>query len=72
MCAMFYIIENGCKYEALSKEYGKWHKVYMKFNGWFKNGAITRILAAMRKRKLFNEKNSMSLAKANSFRTKKF
>ena len=27
MCAMFYIIENGCKWRALPKKYGNWHTV---------------------------------------------
>ena len=31
----------------------------MKFNGWLKNGAIARILAATRKQKLFNKGNSV-------------
>ena len=45
MCEILYIIDNGCKYEALSKEYGKWHKVYMKFNRWLKNGTIAKVIA---------------------------
>ena len=27
MCAMLYIIENGCKQRALPKKYGKWHTI---------------------------------------------
>ena len=45
MCAMLYIIENGCKWRALPKKYGKWHTVYMKFNRWPKNGTIAKAIA---------------------------
>ena len=41
MCAMLYIIENGCKWRALPKKYGKWHTIYVKFNRWFKNGTLS-------------------------------
>ena len=43
---------------ALPKKYGRWHTVYMKFNRWFKNGTIAKILAAIREQKLFNKGNS--------------
>ena len=43
MCAMFYIIENGCKWRALLKKYG----------------TIAKILAATKKQKLFNKGNSV-------------
>ena len=32
MCAMLYIVDNGCKWMALPKKYGKCQTVYMKFN----------------------------------------
>ena len=47
MCAMLYIVENGCKWRALPKKYGKWHSIYMKFNRWSKNGTIQRIFEEM-------------------------
>ncbi len=34
MCALLYIIENGCKRRALPKEFGNWHTVYVRFNRW--------------------------------------
>ena len=57
MCAMLYIIENGCKWRALPKKYGNWHTIYMKFSRWSKNGTISKILEAMKKQKLLNEEN---------------
>ena len=38
LCALLYMIENGCKWRALPKKYGKWHTIYMRFNRWSKNG----------------------------------
>ena len=57
MCAMLYIIENGCKWRALPKKYGNWHTIYMRFSRWSKNGTISKILEAMKKQKLLNEEN---------------
>ena len=47
LCALLYIIENGCKWRALPKKYGKWHTIYMKFNRWSKNGTIQKIFEEM-------------------------
>lgn len=49
LCALLYMIENGCKWRALPKKYGKWHSIYMKFNRWSKNGTIQRIFDEMQK-----------------------
>jgi len=48
--ALLYIIENGCKWRALPKEYGDWHTIYVRFNRWSKNGAIERIFTALQER----------------------
>lgn len=47
LCALLYVIENGCKWRALPKEYGNWHTVYVRFNRWSKNGTIDRIFEAL-------------------------
>lgn len=47
LCALLYIIENGCKWRALPNEYGNWHTIYVKFNRWCKNGVIDRIFEAL-------------------------
>ena len=44
MRALLYIIENGCKWRALPKEYGNWHTIYVRFNRWSKNGTIDSII----------------------------
>lgn len=47
LCALLYIIENGCKWRALPNEYGNWHTIYVRFNRWCKNGVIDRIFEAL-------------------------
>ena len=47
LCAILYIIENGCKWRALPKEYGNWHTIYVKLNRWSKNGTLERIFEAL-------------------------
>jgi len=45
--AVLYMCENGCKWRALPKEFGKWQTIYKKFNRWAKNGVMQRIFAAL-------------------------
>ncbi len=45
--ALLYIIENGCKWRAIPKEYGNWHTIYVRFNRWSKNGVIERLFTAL-------------------------
>ncbi len=47
LCALLYMIENGCKWRALPKKYGKWHTIYMRFNRWSKNGTIQKVFEKM-------------------------
>ena len=49
MSALLYMIENGCKWRALPKKYGKWHTIYMRFNRWSKNGSIQIIFDEMQR-----------------------
>ncbi|MCX4355956.1 MAG: transposase [Oscillospiraceae bacterium] len=44
VCAMLYIIENGCKWRALPKEFGDWHTIYVRFNRWSKKVQLTAFL----------------------------
>ena len=34
--AVLYIVENGCKWRILPKEYGDWHVIYVRVNRWAK------------------------------------
>ena len=45
--AILYMAENGCKWRALPKEFGKWQTIYKKFSRWTKSGVMRRIFAAL-------------------------
>ena len=38
--AVLYIVENGCKWRSLPKEYGDWHVIYVRVNRWAKKGVL--------------------------------
>ena len=50
--AIIYIAENGCKWRALPKEYGKWNSIYKRFERWTKNGVIQKIFDAMQRERI--------------------
>lgn len=54
VCALLYMIENGCKWRALPKKYGKWHTIYMRFNRWSKNGVIEKIFEELQKQNIID------------------
>ncbi|MBN3833398.1 transposase [Burkholderia sp. Ac-20344] len=37
----------GCPWCELSKEFGRWHMVYMRFSRWFRKGACERLAHAV-------------------------
>ncbi len=37
---MLYLVENGCKWRGLPKEYGDWHVIYVRVNRWAKKGVL--------------------------------
>jgi len=52
--AVLYMAENGCKWRALPKEFGKWQTIYKKFSRWAKNGVMQRIFAALQTEKIIS------------------
>lgn len=50
--ALFYIIENGCKWRQLPKEYGKWNSVYKRASRWANDGVLDRLFVALQKEQL--------------------
>ena len=54
MNALLYIVENGCKWKALPKEFGNWHTNYLKFNRWTKNGTTQRIFDELQKQNIID------------------
>ena len=41
--ALLYAIENGCKWRALPKEFGKWSTIYKRFRRWSETGVLERV-----------------------------
>ena len=59
LCALLYIIENGCKWRALPEKYGKWHTIYMRFNRWTKNGTIQRIFEQLQDMNIIDNRSDV-------------
>lgn len=47
--AILYVVENGCKWRRLPKEYGDWHVIYMRMNRWAKSGVLENVFLALQK-----------------------
>ena len=45
--ALLYVLENGCKWRALPKEFGNWHTIYTRLNRWAKSGVLNRVMFAL-------------------------
>lgn len=50
--ALLYIVENGCKWRRLPKEYGHWHTVYMRLRRWADQGVLDRVFEALQRQRL--------------------
>lgn len=50
--AILYVAENGCKWRALPKEYGKWNTVYVRMNRWAKKGVLNKIFEFLQREQL--------------------
>lgn len=59
MCALLYIIENGCKWRALPEKFGKWHTIYMRFTRWIENGIITKIFEELQKLNIIDNRTDV-------------
>ena len=59
LCAMLYMIENGCKWRALPKKYGKWNTIYMRFSRWSQNGTIQKIFEALLEKNIIENRTDI-------------
>ena len=46
--AVLYVVENGCKWRRLPKEYGDWHVIYVRVNRWAKKGVLQTVFLRLR------------------------
>lgn len=54
--AILYVLENGCKWRALPKEFGNWHTIYVRMNRWSKNGVLDRLFYNLQAEQLISIK----------------
>jgi transposase len=50
--ALLYVVENGCKWRALPREFGPWHTIYMRIQRWYRAGVIQRVFAALQEQQI--------------------
>ena len=50
--ALLFVLENGCKWRALPKEFGRWHTVYMRLSRWSRAGVIERVFARLQQEQI--------------------
>ena len=54
--AILYVAENGCKWRALPKRFGKWHTIYTRMNRWAKAGVLDRLFEKLQEEQLIRIK----------------
>ena len=52
--AILYVLENGCKWRALPKEFGHWHTIYMRMYRWYKKGVLTTAFKKLQELHILN------------------
>ena len=52
--AILYVLENGCKWRRLPKDFGNWHTIYTRMNRWAKSGALNRIFTRLQQEQLIH------------------
>lgn len=50
--AILFVAENGCKWRALPKRFGRWHTVYMRMSRWAKAGVLDRVFTALQEEEI--------------------
>ncbi|CAK0756680.1 hypothetical protein CCP3SC5AM1_2290002 [Gammaproteobacteria bacterium] len=48
LTAILYVLENGCKWRSLPREFRNWHTIYTRANRWVKRGVLDRVLSVLR------------------------
>ncbi len=60
--ALLYLVENGCKWRGLPKEYGDWHVIYVRINRWAKKGVLQAVFLQLQQMDIIQiEGNVISL-----------
>jgi len=40
--AVLYVLENGCKWRSLPREYGNWNTIYVRLRRWARKGVLQK------------------------------
>ena len=54
--AILYVLENGCKWRCLPKEFGNWHTIYTRMSRWSKSGVLDRIFEKLQREQMISVK----------------
>jgi len=57
--AVLYLVENGCKWRGLPKEYGDWHVIYVRVNRWAKKGVLQAVFLQLQQKGIIQIKVNM-------------
>jgi len=52
--AILYAVENGCKWRALPKQFGKWNSVYQRCRRWAKSGVLQRLFLGLQQEQIIS------------------
>jgi transposase len=52
--ALLYVVEHGCKWRGLPRQFGNWHTIYTRMNRWSKAGVLDRVLARLQQEQILS------------------
>ena len=50
--ALLYVVEHGCKWRGLPRDFGNWHTIYTRMNRWSKAGVLDRVFARLQEEQI--------------------
>ena len=50
--ALLFVLENGCKWRAVPRHFGRWHTVYLRLARWSRAGVIERVFARLQQEQI--------------------
>jgi transposase len=65
---IIFMLENGCKWRALPKEFGCWHTIYTRMNRWGKNGVLHRVFERLQRDGMMNVRVTVMSLDSTSIR----
>ena len=50
--AVLYVLENGCKWRCLPKEFGKWNTIYVRLRRWARKGVLQKAFLLLQEKEI--------------------